>query len=143
MWPNHLVICGFGKVGACAAELLSADFRTTDKIFVIDCDPAKAETARKLGFGFILGDATSPNTLRVAQVTTAAAILVCVDDAAALPIIRHVHGAAPQTPIKVVLKDKTHTEAAIRSGASEVFVLSQLTGMLLAEAALGTSGKGP
>jgi voltage-gated potassium channel Kch len=143
MWRDHLVICGLSEVGARAAELLSAGFRTTDRILVIDRDPTKAETARKLGFSFILGDATSSSSLRVAQVTSAAAVLVCVDDASALPIIRHVHRAAPQTPIKVVLKDRTHQETAMLSGASEVFVLSQLTGSLLADSALGISGSRP
>ncbi len=137
MWRDHLVICGLNGVAAHAARLLSASFTKTDGIIVVDVDPAKAEMARQLGFSFVLGDATSPSSLRVAQVATAAAVLVCVEDFAALAIIRNVHNAAPLTQIQVVLKDDIHREAALLNGASEVFVPSKLAGVLLADSALG------
>ncbi len=138
MRQDHLVICGLSNVAACAADLFCGRSGVPDQILVIDWNPAKVEAARKLGYSFILGDATSLSSLRIAQAAAAAAILVCVDDGAALTIIRQAHCAAPQTPIKVVLKDKANKEAAMQSGASEVLVLSQLAGNLLAESALKT-----
>lgn len=136
MLLDHLVICGFGKVGALAAQLLASKSGTPRTITIIERDSAKAEKARKLGHRVIVGDAATPSSLRVAQVAAATEVLVCVGDAAALHIIQHLHRAAPQTIVKVVLRDRTYSQAASEAGASEVIVLSSLAGGLLAESAL-------
>tara|TARA_R110000824_G_scaffold37555_6_gene115584 strand:+ start:1760 stop:2197 length:438 start_codon:yes stop_codon:yes gene_type:complete len=138
MWRNHLVICGLDRVALCAAEHISERFNGIKKILVLDRDPAKAELAQTLGFSFILGDANSSNSLRVAQVTAAAAVFVCIEDTAALPIIRRIQKAASQTPIIAVLKHKANENAALRSGASGVLVLSEITGRLLADSVPGS-----
>lgn len=83
---NHILICGFGATGQAAAGDLRSRGVSTDRIVVVDTDPASVELATDLGYAGVVGDATQTGVLDRAGVTTASAIIVSPnrDDTAVL-----------------------------------------------------------
>ena len=68
---NHIVVCGFGRVG----QVLAHDLRRQNQpLCVIDKDPGLADEARRHGLLTIEGDATEEETLAAARVDTARAL---------------------------------------------------------------------
>lgn len=72
---NHVILCGFGRVGRGTWENLQS--RAVD-VAVIEIDPTRAEEARKLGALVIEGDATHDQVLTAAGIDRAASLVACV-----------------------------------------------------------------
>jgi voltage-gated potassium channel len=74
---DHILICGFGRVGQQAArDLLTAGRRCV----VIDHNPVETrEYAEALGVPFIEGSPSDDETLRAAGIMRAAGVIACVD----------------------------------------------------------------
>lgn len=74
---DHILICGFGRVGQQAArDLLAADRQCV----VIDHNPVETrEYAEAIGVPFIEGSPSDDETLRTAGIMRAAGVIACVD----------------------------------------------------------------
>jgi len=72
---NHVIICGFGRMG----EILARELKKSGKPFVvIDNDEDRARTAEEEGYLVLVGDATEEETLisaRIAHASTVATVL--------------------------------------------------------------------
>ncbi len=74
---DHILICGFGRVGQQAARDLQAAGR---RFVVIDSNPAETrEHAEAIGAPFIEGSPSDDETLRAAGIMRAAGVMACVD----------------------------------------------------------------
>ena len=74
---DHILICGFGRVGQQAARDLQA---AGGRFVVIDSNPAETrEYAEAIGVPFIEGSPSDDETLRAAGIMRAAGVMACVD----------------------------------------------------------------
>ncbi|WP_170853775.1 potassium channel family protein [Lishizhenia tianjinensis] len=73
---NHVVICGFGRVGRQVAE----DFARTNQSFVVvELDPARVvKYEEDENYNFVVGDATVDENLVNANLENAKAIITCM-----------------------------------------------------------------
>jgi len=77
---NHVVVCGFGRIG----QMLCQELRAAGGAFlVIDHSDERIEAARKAGHFFIHGDATDEDVMRQAGVTRARALATVLPEDAA------------------------------------------------------------
>ncbi len=77
---NHVVVCGFGRIGQMLCHQLSAG--RTDFV-VIDHAEERIGAARKAGLNFIQGNATDEDIMRQAGITRARALATVLPDDAA------------------------------------------------------------
>ncbi|MGH7278148.1 MAG: cation:proton antiporter, partial [Candidatus Rokuibacteriota bacterium] len=115
---EHVVICGFGRVGSAVAEALQT-FNTP--YVAIEMDPDIVKSLRAGGVPALYGDAAEARILESAGAHRAALAVVAVPDVqAAEGAVRHLHLLNPDLPILA----RAHTPAArsrlIEAGASEV-----------------------
>jgi voltage-gated potassium channel len=72
---DHIIVCGYGRVGSSAWRALARDERD---VVVIDRDPAAIESAIKSGAAVVEGDATRDDVLAAAGVARAKAVIAAV-----------------------------------------------------------------
>ena len=73
---DHMIICGYGRVG----RRVAAEFRATGVPFVVvDVTPESVERARSEGAAVILGDGTEDDDLERAGISRAKGLLASVD----------------------------------------------------------------
>ena len=73
---NHVIICGYGRVGEATAEYFhsaGADF------MIIESSPEKIKELEALGYLFLEGDATREQTLHEAAIKKASSLLALLD----------------------------------------------------------------
>jgi trk system potassium uptake protein TrkA len=70
---RRIIIIGAGQIGYALAKALAPQHN----VFVVDHDPAVAESLNNLDVQFVLGSATSANVLRRAQVEQADLLISC------------------------------------------------------------------
>ncbi len=74
---NHIILCGYGRVGRGVFRVLSA--HGTD-VLVVDDHTDRVEAARSAGALAIQGDATHNDVLELAGIEHAQAIIACVEE---------------------------------------------------------------
>ena len=134
---GHLVLCGFGVLGSASARAFLLSGRRPGDLCVVELDHGRCEAARKLGYRTVFGDASDLSRLRVAHSGAATEIIVCVGDEPAPTVVRSVRRVAPSARVKVALRAHAQWEAVASAGASEVVVLAQVTGIMLANSITG------
>lgn len=73
---NHVIICGYGRVGEATAE----HFNSAGQDFVIiESSPEQIKTLEAAGFTFLEGDATREHMLQAAGIKKATALLALLD----------------------------------------------------------------
>ncbi len=72
---DHVVVCGFGRVGRSVATRLQAG---NTPLVVVDSDEERVERARVLGYPVVQGDATHEDVLTIAGLDRAATLIACV-----------------------------------------------------------------
>ena len=73
---GHVVLCGFGRVGATVARELT---RANQRVVVVDVEESSLDRAKAEGHLIIHGDATSDDVLRAAGVERAAVLIASID----------------------------------------------------------------
>lgn len=107
---GHVVLCGLGKVGFSALELLRA---LNEEVVVVarDIDRDWADRAISLASRHIRGDARSPETLTAAEVQTARSVIIATDDdLKSIAIALEVQRLAPDVPVVVRIYDELLAE---------------------------------
>lgn len=77
---NHVIVCGFGRIGVQLAKELKNAGRD---FIIVERDPKKAAEAESLGLLYLAADATEESTLRAAGVERARVIATVLPDDAA------------------------------------------------------------
>ncbi|MFO1142756.1 MAG: potassium channel family protein [Amaricoccus sp.] len=135
---DHVIVAGFGTSGnEAVCELLRRGI-PSERIVVVDTDPAALEQAAAHGVAVLQGDATRNATLAAVKVERAKCIAVAAgrDDTTIL-IVLTAHGMAPGVPISAVIRADDNEDLARQAGATTVINPASFAGLLLAGSAQG------
>jgi monovalent cation:H+ antiporter-2, CPA2 family len=115
---QHIVICGFGRVGQAVADVLKGrGFR----YIVIDLNPHVIADLRKEGIPCIHGDAVQPEVLAHAGLDRARGLACTVPDAGSAAAILHAaRSIFPRLDIIARARDATYLPELKAAGATEV-----------------------
>ncbi len=127
---NHVVIAGYGRVGAAVAAQLKA---AGSDFIAVDLDPHRIIEARAAGLPVYFGDATRPEILEAVHVERARAMVVAVDNPqVALRAVAMVRYIFPDLKIYARAHDDAHARELARAGADTVVPELVATGHRLA-----------
>ncbi len=127
---DHVVIAGYGRVGAAVASQLRSE--GTDFI-AVDLDPHRVTQARTGGLPVYYGDATRPEILEAVHVERARALVVAVDDPqVALRTVAMVRYIFTDLKIYARAHDDKHALELTKAGADIVIPELVATGQRLA-----------
>ncbi len=111
---GQVLLIGFGRFGQLAGQLL---LRHGLRVAAIDNDPHRIREAERFGFKVYYGDGTRLDVLRQSGADKAAAILVCIDDAAgATRIAQLARDHFPLAKLVVRSFDRRHSIALRQIG---------------------------
>ena len=115
---NHVIICGFGRVGRNMAGFL----RDEDLAYVgLDLDPLRVKEAWDDGQAVYYGDAARRDILLAAGLARARALVISFDDAhKTLNILQVARSLRKDIPILVRARDDANLHQFLRAGATEV-----------------------
>ena len=131
---GHVVLCGFGHAGRCAAAELVARGFDKQHILVVDLDQQRIEEAAELGYIGILGDASREHTLSETMLQQARALLVCTDrDDTNVLITLTARNLAPNVRIVSRVEEAENDKLLRQSGASATVLPSRVGGILMAD----------
>ncbi|MEZ4502568.1 MAG: potassium channel protein [Dehalococcoidia bacterium] len=127
---NHIVICGYGRVGQeVALELRERG----EEILVIERDPAVAERARETEITTLVGDATDEAMLRQAHADTARVIVAAADsDAENAFVALTARALNPQIMIIARAGTESGERRLLAAGADRVISPAQIAGRRMA-----------
>ena len=115
---EHVIICGFGRVGQNLARVLE---KRGFEFIALDMDPFRVRDARQAGDPVVYGDASEPEVLRALGLEHASVIVVCVKGPEwALEIVRAVRQLRNDVPVLVRTEDDAKLDALQAAGATEV-----------------------
>jgi monovalent cation:H+ antiporter-2, CPA2 family len=127
---EHIIICGFGRVGQNLARVLE---RRGFEFIALDADALRVRDARMAGEPVVYGDATHPEVLRALGLEHATVVVISFDEPdTALRIIRTVRQLRADVPLFVRTEDDSRLEALQAAGATEVVPGTLETSLALA-----------
>jgi monovalent cation:H+ antiporter-2, CPA2 family len=115
---DHVVICGFGRVGQNIARVLE---QTGFEYIALDLDPYRIRVGRQAGDPAVYGDAGQVKVLENVGVAHASCIVITfAGPEVALRILRAVRELRPDVPVLVRTQDDSRLEQLQAAGATEV-----------------------
>lgn len=115
---EHVILCGFGRVGQNVARVLESQ---GFEYIALDLDPARVRAARQAGDPVMYGDSTDEAVLnRVGLETANAVIITFANPTFSLAIVRAVRAERADVPILVRTEDDTRLKELMDAGATEV-----------------------
>jgi voltage-gated potassium channel len=131
---GHVVLCGYGHSGRCAAAELVARGVEKQHILIVDLDQSRIEDAAEHGYIGILGDASREETLRQTMLDRARALLVCTDrDDTNVLITLTARNLAPNVRIVARVEEAENDKLVRQSGANSTVLPSRVGGILMAD----------
>ncbi|MBB4199177.1 hypothetical protein CCR94_17640 [Rhodoblastus sphagnicola] len=128
---DHVVICGFGRIG----QMLSHELKAARMSFVvIDHDPERMEAARKSDHSFLQADATDEETLKRAGIARAKALAtVLPEDAANVFITLSARALNPDVFIIARAQLPSTERKLMQAGANRVVLPARIGAERVAE----------
>lgn len=115
---EHVILCGFGRVGQNVARVLESQ---GFEYIALDLDPARIRAARQLGDPVIYGDSADEELLSRAGIAAASAVVISFSDpATSISILRSVRQIRPEVPVLVRTQDDARIEELRAAGATDV-----------------------
>jgi CPA2 family monovalent cation:H+ antiporter-2 len=115
---EHVILCGFGRVGQNVARVLESQ---GFEYIALDLDPARIRAARQAGDPVIFGDSADEELLARAGMAHASAVVISfADPATALGILRSVRRMHPDLPVLVRTADDARLKELQDGGATDV-----------------------
>jgi monovalent cation:H+ antiporter-2, CPA2 family len=115
---EHVILCGFGRVGGHLARVLDSQ---GFEYLAIDLDPANVRSARQAGVPVVWGDSADEELLRNLGLNLATVVIITFADAAvALHVIRAVRRLRSDVPVLVRTQDDSRLAELSAAGATEV-----------------------
>jgi voltage-gated potassium channel Kch len=134
---DHVVIAGFGRVGAAVAGQLR---KSGTEFIAVDLDPHRITEARGRGLPVFYGDATRPEILEAVHIDRARAFVVALDQPqTALRVVSMVRYIFPELRVYARARDDRHATELARAGAHIVVPELVATGVKLAGSIVGGS----
>lgn len=126
---EHVVICGFGRVGGQMAGLLRAE---NIPYVALDLLPERVKRGLRAGDQVFYGDAGNREILKAAGLESASALVISFnDDAVAARIVHSARSLRRDVPILVRSQDDSNLEALLAAGATEVIPETLETSLML------------
>ncbi len=115
---EHVILCGFGRVGQNVARVLESQ---GFEYIALDLDPARIRAARQAGDPVMFGDSADEEMLAKAGIAHASAVVISFSDpATALGILRSVRRLHPDLPVLVRTTDDARLKELQDAGATDV-----------------------
>jgi monovalent cation:H+ antiporter-2, CPA2 family len=115
---EHVIICGFGRVGQNLARVLE---KHGFEYIALDLDPFRVRDARQAGDPVVYGDAAEPGVLRGLGLDRASVVVVSfAGPEQALRIVRTVRALRGDVPLLVRTEDDSKLDVLQAAGATEV-----------------------
>lgn len=131
---NHVIICGYGRMGAQVASAFKREHAT---VVVVDADPEKCEKAIAAGHIAIAGDAETAETLNAAALDRARALVAVVDDDASNLMVVFTARHIREDLFIVARANKQSSEQKLQSaGANRVLWPYGIAGRRMAQMAM-------
>ena len=131
---DHIILCGFGRVGRGAADELR---QAGASFVVVDRDEDRVERAIKAGMLGVLADASRDETLRDVGIDRARGLIATLaSDADNLFLILSAKGLNPNLHLSARVAEEASEHKLRRAGADFVFAPYNSTGHRMAQALL-------
>ncbi len=115
---EHVVLCGFGRVGQNIARVLESQ---GFEYLALDLDPARIRLARQAGDAVLYGDSADEELLRQAGIDVASAVIVTfANPAVSVGIVRSVRRLRADVPVLVRTQDDVGLTELTKAGATDV-----------------------
>jgi monovalent cation:H+ antiporter-2, CPA2 family len=115
---EHVILCGFGRVGQNVARVLESQ---GFEYIALDLDPARIRAARQAGDPVMFGDSADEEMLARAGIAHASALVISFSDpATSLAILRSVRRMQPDLPVLVRTADDARLRELQDAGATDV-----------------------
>lgn len=115
---QHVIICGYGRVGQNIARFLELE---NIPYLALDVDPHVIQEARAAGEKVSYGDSTHREILEVANIKDARVLVIAFEEANSTDkILEHAREIRTDLPILVRTSDDAHFEEYLEKGATEV-----------------------
>jgi monovalent cation:H+ antiporter-2, CPA2 family len=115
---EHVILCGFGRVGQNVARVLESQ---GFEYIALDLDPARIRAARQAGDPVLFGDSADEGMLAKAGLDTASVVVVSFSDpGTSIRILDSIRRARPEVPVLVRTQDDTRIKELQDAGATDV-----------------------
>ena len=115
---NHVVICGYGRVGQTIARFLKAE---AIPFIAIDSDAVRVKEAQAAGENIRFGQAKQKEVLKGANIANCRLLIITfAEKATALAIVDSAKQLAPKLKVLVRMRDDKHLVELKNSGVTEV-----------------------
>jgi len=135
---DHVIICGFGRVGQTVSRFLkqeSIDF------VAIDIDPLRTSKARDAGENVLFGSSRQSELLQAAHLSSAKLVVIAFgEDRQSIEVIQKVRSLSADVPILVRTRNDDQLESLQDAGANEVVPESLEGSLMLVSQVLSLSG---
>ena len=128
---NHVIVCGYGRVGSTAAAAIA---HHGVPVVVIEDDPDGVQRARADGFLVLEGNATRNETLEDARIVEARSLIACVASSSDnLVITLSAHALRKDIPVYARAIDEQTEKKLELAGARAVVTPELVGGLKIAE----------
>lgn len=135
---NHVVICGFGRVGQTVARFLKAE---AIPYIALDIDPIRVREAQAAGENVQFGHVRQKDILKAAKVDKSRLVIISFADyAKAMSVVSVVRQLSDSVKILVRMRDDQHLIELKNAGVTEVVPESLEASLMLVSHVLFMSG---
>ncbi|MEI6893357.1 MAG: monovalent cation:proton antiporter-2 (CPA2) family protein [Colwellia sp.] len=135
---NHVIICGFGRVGQTVSRFLKQD---KIDFIAIDIDPLRTQKAREAGENVLFGSSRQTEILKAAYLAKAKLVVIAFgSDKQSIEVIQKVRRLNEEVPILVRTRNDDQLDALQAAGANEVVPESLEGSLMLVSQVLSLSG---
>lgn len=135
---EHVIICGFGRVGQTVSRFLKKE---SIAFVAIDIDPLRTRKAREAGENVLFGSSRQTELLNAAHLSQAKLVVIAFgEDKQSLEVIQKVRTLSPNVPILVRTRNDDHLEILHDAGANEVVPESLEGSLMLVSQVLSLTG---
>jgi len=135
---NHVIICGFGRVGKMVARLLEAEHVP---YVSVDVDGKCVSDSRDEGYPVYFGDSSNPDILQTLGLGRAQAVIIAItNDITMRKTVKTIRNISEDVPIIVRDSDLSAQSQLLAIGANSVVPETYETGLQLGGAVLKTIG---
>jgi CPA2 family monovalent cation:H+ antiporter-2 len=115
---EHVILCGFGRVGQNVARVLESQ---GFEYIALDLDPARIRAARQAGDPVMYGDSSDEEILAKVGLETASAVVISFSDpGTSIGILHSIRRLRPKVPVLVRTQDDARIKDLQDAGATDV-----------------------
>lgn len=135
---DHVIICGFGRIGQTVSRFLKQE---SIKFVAIDIDPLRTTKAREAGENVLFGSSRQAELLKAAHLSQAKLVVIAFgNDKQSLDVVQKVRSLSPDVPILVRTRNDDQLNALQAAGANQVVPESLEGSLMLVSQVLSLTG---